>query len=63
MPPYIDVIANLFSAQVMRKKDDTKKTGAGSNAKPTAPGKTSGAKNMASTMRSTVSGRTTPYKR
>merc|ERR1719361_2562994 len=45
----------------MRKKDDTKKTGAGSNAKPTAPGKTCGAKNMASTMRSTVSGRTTPY--
>ena len=63
-PPYIDVIANLFSANVMRKSGATApgaKTG-------TTPAGKFGAtdaskKNLMTQVRSGVSGRSTPYKR
>ena len=61
MPPYIDVISNLFSANVMRKAGAT---APGGKSGATPAGKTGTKKNLTSTVRSTLaSGRTTPYKK
>lgn len=58
MPPYIDVVANLFSAQVMRKTGEAANgKGQSSAAKPAgARGKSRGkslGKSLGSTVRST----------
>lgn len=57
MPPYIDVIANLFSANVMRKNGATAPGARNTGLSGT---KTATMKNLTSAR---TQGRTTPYKR
>ena len=63
LPPYIEVVANLFSANVMRKGQQ-RDTGRPLGATPgTKAGMASSKKSAQTTVRTNASGRTTPYRR